>query len=187
MAAYKTGAVGAFNGADAASCGSLREGISIIPAACSCPQFISLNMQQPDFEAVLTTILDSDPRYHREAYTFLKEALDFAQKAISKASKNQVGHITARELLDGIRQYGLSQYGPMAKTVLNEWGVFTCEDFGEMVFILVEHGLLRKKESDKKDDFKGGYDFAEAFERPFRPAQGRIPMPSSDDAKVARS
>jgi uncharacterized repeat protein (TIGR04138 family) len=144
-------------------------------------------MQQPDFDAVLSTILESDTRYHREAYEFLKEALDYAQKAISKANKNQVGHITAQELLDGVRQYGLGQYGPMAKTVLNEWGVFTCEDFGEMVFTLVEHGLLRKKESDKKDDFKGGYDFAEAFERPFRPAQGRLSAPKSDAAKVARS
>lgn len=144
-------------------------------------------MQQPDFEAVLTTILEGDPRYDREAYSFLKEALDFAQKAISKASKNQVGHITAQELLDGIRQYGLAQYGPMAKTVLNEWGILSCEDFGEMVFTLVEHGLLRKKETDKKDDFKGGYDFAEAFERPFRPAQGRVSTLKSDDAKVTRS
>src|ERR1041384_502496 len=126
-------------------------------------------MQQPDFEAVFSTLLENDTRYHRDAYSFLKEALDSAQKAISKANKNQVGHITAQQLLDGIRQYGLGEFGPMTKTVLNEWGVFSCEDFGEMVFLLVEHGLLRKKESDKKDDFKGGYDFADAFERPFRP------------------
>jgi uncharacterized repeat protein (TIGR04138 family) len=144
-------------------------------------------MQQPDFEAVLSTILESDTRFHREAYFFLKEALDAAQKAISKANKNQVGHVTAQQLLDGIRQYGLSQFGPMAKTVLNEWGILSCEDFGEMVFTLVEHGLLRKKESDKKDDFKGGYDFADAFEGPFRPAQKRVSSPKANEAKVSRS
>jgi len=144
-------------------------------------------MQQPDFEAVLSTILESDTRYHRDAYSFLKEALDASQKAISKANKNQVGHITAQQLLDGIRQYGLAQFGPMTRTVLNEWGVSSCDDFGEMVFLLVEHGLLRKKESDKKDDFKGGYDFAEAFERPFRPAQKRVSLPEPDEAKVSRS
>jgi len=144
-------------------------------------------MQQPDFEAVLSTILESDTRYHRDAYSFLKEALDAAQKAISKANKGQVGHITAQQLLEGIRQYGLGQFGPMTRTVFNEWGIFSCEDFGEMVFLLVEHGLLRKKESDKKDDFKGGYDFADAFERPFRPAQNRVSSPKSDEAKVSRS
>jgi len=142
-------------------------------------------MQQPDFEAVLSTILEQDARFHREAYFFLKEALDASQKAISKANKNQIGHITAQQLLDGIRQYALAQFGPMARTVLNEWGVFSCEDFGEMVFILVEHGLLRKKESDKRDDFKGGYDFADAFEVPFRPVQKRASLLKSDEAKVS--
>jgi len=144
-----------------------------------------VNMQQPDFEAVLSTLLEEDTRFHRDAYFFLKDALDASQKAISKASKNQIGHITAQQLLNGIRQYALAQFGPMARTVLNEWGVFSCEDFGEMVFLLVEHGLLRKKESDKKEDFKGGYDFAEAFEAPFRPTQKRASLSKPDEAKLS--
>jgi uncharacterized repeat protein (TIGR04138 family) len=82
--------------------------------------------------------------------------------------------VTGRELLSGIRTYALAQFGPMAMTVLDEWGVTRCEDFGEIVFNMVDAGLLSKTDSDSREDFQGGYSFDEAFRNPFLP-QGKLP------------
>ena len=127
-------------------------------------------MQEINFEQTLERILRQDARYHREAYLFVREALDYTQRIVTKNGKEPLRHVSGQELLGGIRAYALQQFGPMARTVFDEWGVRACEDFGEMVFHMVESGLLSKTQSDSRDDFKGGYDFEEAFRKPFRPS-----------------
>lgn len=72
-------------------------------------------------------------------------------------------HVSGQELCLGLRDYAIRQYGPLAKTVLNSWGVRRTEDLGRMVFILVESGIMRKSDEDSMDDFSGVFDFAEAF------------------------
>lgn len=126
-------------------------------------------MQPLDFDAVLDRIVDKDPRYHRDAYHFLREALDYTQKAISQANKGKFRHVTGQELLAGIRAWALQQYGPMTLAVLHEWGIRRCEDFGELVFALVDAGVLSKTETDSRADFAHGFDFQEAFRKPFLP------------------
>ena len=127
-------------------------------------------MQQLNFEDVLNKMVEQNPRYHRDAYLFLREALEFTQKAIGKSNKNQVRHITGQELLNGIREYALAVFGPMTTTVLEEWGIKSCEDFGNMVFQMIENNLLRKTDQDRPEDFKNGYSFEEAFRKPFLPS-----------------
>jgi len=102
-----------------------------------------------------------------------REALDFTQKLISRENRGTVRHVTGQELLDGIRQFALQQYGPMTVTVLEDWNVKTCRDFGDIVFNMVESGLLAKTEKDTRDDFQTGYDFTDAFRKPFWP-QSRL-------------
>jgi uncharacterized repeat protein (TIGR04138 family) len=126
-------------------------------------------MQEVNFDTIVDIILTKDARYARDAYHFLKEALDFTQKFISKQNRGSVRHVTPAELLDGIRQFTLQQFGPMSVTVLEEWGVRNCHDFGEIVFNMVESGLLAKTEKDSREDFQNGYDFTEAFCKPFWP------------------
>ncbi len=127
-------------------------------------------MQAVSFEEVLEKILVADTRYHRDAYLFVREALDHTQKLAAKEAKGgQVRHVTGQELLAGIRGYALTQFGPMAITVFQEWRILSCRDFGELVFIMVEHGLLAKKEQDTRSDFENGYDFHDAFCKPFLP------------------
>ena len=87
-------------------------------------------MQEINFEETVEKILAHDPRYARDAYFFLREALDFTQKLIGKENRGKVRHVTGTELLDGLRQYALAQYGPMTVTVFAEWGVRECKDFG---------------------------------------------------------
>lgn len=137
-------------------------------------------MQSPKFEEVLQRIVENDPRYHRDAYLFMREALEYTQRNIRMHKREQVGHVSGTELLDGIRRYALDQFGPMVTTVFAEWGVRCCEDFGELVFIMVEHNLLAKTENDTRADFKGGYAFVDAFEKPYLPSGSRqSPQPKS--------
>ncbi|HYG22580.1 MAG TPA: Minf_1886 family protein [Verrucomicrobiae bacterium] len=127
-------------------------------------------MHEPTFEDGLDLILTKDSRYQRDGYLFVREALDHTQKAIVKENRGNLRHVSGQELLGGIREYALSQFGPMTSTVLAEWGIRNCQDFGEIVFNMVEAGLLAKTEKDSRDDFQNGYDFFEAFEKPFLPS-----------------
>ncbi|HET7624915.1 MAG TPA: Minf_1886 family protein [Verrucomicrobiae bacterium] len=126
-------------------------------------------MHEATFEEGLELILARDSRYHRDAYLFLREALDYTQKAIIRENRGQLRHVSGQELLGGIREFALEQFGPMAMTVLEEWGVRKCEDFGEIVFNMVEVGLLAKTEKDSREDFQNGYNFFDAFRKPFLP------------------
>jgi|SRR5215471_12369875 len=124
-------------------------------------------MQEVDFERALELIRAKDPRFEEDAYTFVREALDHTQKSIGKGTR--IRHVTGQELLTGIRDYALAQFGPMTMTVLEEWGIRVCQDFGDIVFNMVDIGLLAKTEKDSRADFAGGYDFYDAFRKPFLP------------------
>ena len=124
-------------------------------------------MQEVNFDEVVEKLIEQDSKFSREAYHFTREALDFTQKLVAK--KNKTNHVTGQELLEGMRQYALVQYGPMTSTVLEEWGITSCRDFGDIVFNMVESGLLAKTDNDSREDFVNGYDFTEAFRKPFLP------------------
>ena len=126
-------------------------------------------MQEVNFDEALDQILAKDERFHRDAYLFMREALDFTQKLVGRENQGKVRHVTGQELLDGLRQYALQQFGPMTATVFEEWGIRNCKDFGEIVFNMVEIGLLARTEKDSRDDFQNGYDFTDAFRKPFWP------------------
>jgi len=121
-------------------------------------------MKQPNAEDLLEGILARDPRYTAEAYTFVRAGLDHTVRRLEKPR-----HVSGQELLDGIREFALAEFGPMTQTVLNGWGIKRTEDIGEIVFNMVETGLLGKTEKDSRADFANGYDFDEAFRKPFRP------------------
>jgi uncharacterized repeat protein (TIGR04138 family) len=143
-------------------------------------------MQEASIEEALELMLKKDPRYGREAYFFVREALDYTQKAVGKDNRGVIRHVSGQELLAGIRDYALSQFGPMAMMVLEEWGIRTCEDFGEIVFNMVEFGVLAKTEKDSRADFAGGYEFHEAFRKPFLPSH-RAAQPGPATAPTSRN
>jgi uncharacterized repeat protein (TIGR04138 family) len=142
-------------------------------------------MHEVSFEEALVKIQAKDPRYHREAYLFVREALDHTQKTVGKDPRGRIRHVTGQELLAGIREFALQQFGPMAKTVLEDWGIHCGEDFGEIVFNMIEVGWLAKTSKDSRADFAHGYDFDEAFRKPFLPkSKQTIQAP---EAKPAQS
>jgi uncharacterized repeat protein (TIGR04138 family) len=110
------------------------------------------------FYQAISDICDRDPRYKPDSYEFVMQALNFTQKEFKKE-----GHISGQELLEGIRKFALDQYGPMAKTVLQHWGITRTSDFGNIVFNMIEQKVLSKTESDTQHDFDDVYDFETAF------------------------
>lgn len=126
-------------------------------------------MHEVSFEEAFVKIRAKDPRYDRDAYLFVREALDYTQKTIGKDPRGRIRHITGQELLGGIREFALQQFGPMTQTVLEEWGIRCSQDFGEIVFNMVEVEWLAKTDKDSRADFEHGYDFDEAFRKPFLP------------------
>lgn len=135
-------------------------------------------MKKINFEEALKKILAEDTRYGEHAYHFVREALDFTVKLLAKPTEGPARHVSGVELLEGIRQYALQEFGPLAKTVLNRWGVRETADFGKIVFNLVGEGILGKTDEDDLADFVGGYSFEEAFEKPFRPTTPAQPAPA---------
>ncbi len=119
-----------------------------------------------DLESFLTKIekvMEDHHQYKFEAYSFVMAALHHTVTKLPKAR-----HISGQELLQGIREYTLEQYGPLSRTVLNYWGIKETADFGKIVFALVEVGILRKQPEDKLEDFENVYDFKEAFDQGYR-------------------
>ena len=142
-------------------------------------------MQNPDFSDIVTLICKEDPRFDRKAYDFVRLGLDHTVKELRKkdtirADKSR--HVSGPELLDGLRAYALEQYGPLAKTVLNAWGVSRCRDFGDIVFNLIEYNVFSKTENDRREDFSDIFNFDEAFVKPFQPAKQRARGPSTAEA-----
>src|ERR1700712_4709183 len=126
-------------------------------------------MQKIGFAEALDSIGASDPRYQRDAYVFLRDALDYTTKQQKKSKGASVRHVAGPELLEGVRQYALKEFGPMVVTVLSYWGIKSCEDIGHMVFNLIGAGIFGKTEEDSIQDFKSVYDFHEALGNPFEP------------------
>jgi uncharacterized repeat protein (TIGR04138 family) len=106
----------------------------------------------------LIKIVEKDPRYPIEAYLFVIEALFYTRKKLGID-----GHVTGKELLEGIKEVALRRYGSMATMVFEHWGIRETLDFGNIVFNMVNEKVLGKTEEDKLDDFKDIYDFDEVF------------------------
>src|ERR1041385_7437074 len=101
-------------------------------------------MQKIGFAEALESIVASDSRYHRDAYIFLRDALDYTTKQQKKIKGTNVRHVSGPELLEGVRQYALKEFGPMVMTVFGYRGLHASEDIGHMVFNLIGAGIFGK-------------------------------------------
>ena len=102
--------------------------------------------------------------YHPQAYRFVFSSLRFTQEQLGRSGDSEeTGHISGPELLDGIRLLGLQHFGMLAITVFHNWGITSTDDFGHIVFELIERGEMRKTEHDQLTDFFGVYDFSKVF------------------------
>src|SRR5437660_6576768 len=134
-------------------------------------------MQKIGFDEALDSIVRSDPRYQRDAYVFLRDALDFTTKRQKKVKGTTIRHVSGPELLEGVRHYALKEFGPMVMTVFDSWGIHSSEDIGNMVFNLIGAGVFGKTEEDSIKDFKNVYDFEDVFVKTFVPEKPPITKP----------
>ena len=115
------------------------------------------------FETIIEDIYEKDCRYREDAYVFVMEALAYTQKKFKRPK-----HVTGEEMLKGMRELLLEKFGPMTMTVLRHWGIKKTEDFGNIVFNLVENQVLSKTEEDNIEEFQNGYNFEEVFDSGYR-------------------
>lgn len=126
-------------------------------------------MQTVQFDESVSSILSRESRYDGHAYFFLKDSLDFTLKRVMEETDGKGRHVSGKELLEGFRDLALDQFGPMAATLMDEWGVKESRDVGNMVFQLIEEQVFGRQESDKPEDFEGVFDFRKALADPFLP------------------
>lgn len=116
-----------------------------------------------------------DHRFSRNAYFFVLDALDYTMSRLGKDQLNgEERHVGGRELLLYIQDFAAEQFGPMAVLVFGQWGVHGSEDFGEIVFNLIDAGLLSRRSSDSRLDFVEGFDFQQTFAERHRRELDRI-------------
>ncbi len=145
------------------------------------------------FHPGLMEVIQRDPRYAYEAYEFLFHALHHTQKMLGREPPqpaegetesesqpppaDQRHHVSGRELVLGVRELALREFGLMARTVFSQWGIERTDDFGEMVFNLVEAGLMSKTDQDTREDFRAVYDLDQALVQEYS-----IPLDEASDS-----
>ncbi len=122
-----------------------------------------------DTKEKLRQIALRDGRYSPEAFYFLFEALEIAVRLAGKdALQGTARHVTGREVVAGMRAHALDQFGPLAASVWRTWGIRETLDWGKIVFLLVDSGMLKRQEEDSIEDFRETLDFERAFADGYR-------------------
>jgi uncharacterized repeat protein (TIGR04138 family) len=125
-------------------------------------------------EAIEREILQRDSRYALEAYEFVPDAWQHTQRLLGrtlprgKIEENPNYHVSGRQLLEGIRDLALRQFGFMARTVFARWGIQRTDDFGEIVYNLIDIELMSKTDKDARADFHAVFDLDESLARQFQ-------------------
>lgn len=113
-------------------------------------------------DGIMDRIRMREPRFDEHAYLFVLAALEFCQQRLPERR-----HITGRELAIACRDLALDRFGVLSRLVLEHWGVRSTADLGDVVFTLVDLGLLMSQATDTREEFIGVFDFEAAFDRAY--------------------
>jgi len=119
--------------------------------------------ESPD--KALPDVVREDGRYPLSAFSLLHDGLRRAVKHTygDEAGGEEPQHVSGRQLCEALRDESIERWGLLARTVLARWNIHATVDFGNMVYLLIDHGLMRKTEQDSLEDFRDVYDFDSAF------------------------
>lgn len=128
------------------------------------------------FDEAITDLLSRDERYALEAYEFIFHALHHAQKLLDRvppenrreSETSPQYHVSGPELMEGVRDLAQQEFGLMARVVFKMWGINATADFGEIVFNLIEAGLMTRTDQDRREDFANVYDMDQDLLKGFR-------------------
>jgi len=113
-------------------------------------------------DGIMDRIRLKEPRFDERAYLFVLGALEFCQQRLDERR-----HISGKELALACRDLALDKFGVMAGLVLEHWGVHSSADLGDVVFTLVDCGLLMSQPSDSREEFADVFDFDQAFAKEY--------------------
>src|SRR5271170_3750489 len=143
-------------------------------------------MAKINFAETVEQICEKDTRFSSDAYHFVQEGLNHTLKSLKRGGQHAHRHVSGQELLHGLREFALKEYGPMSKAVLNEWGIKTTDDIGQIVFNLVNASVLGKNDTDSPGDFKNVFTFDDAFVKPFVPRNVTLPVRKTSSTKTKK-
>lgn len=126
-------------------------------------------MSKAKFDAAVENIIKRDSSYKRDAYLFLRESLEYTVNTTREDELVEHRHVSGPELLDGLRDYTMKEFGSMSLAVLETWGINNGADVGKIVYNLIEEGVFGRSENDHPMDFEDWADFETAFQEPYRP------------------
>ncbi|MDF1826570.1 MAG: hypothetical protein P1U68_18140 [Verrucomicrobiales bacterium] len=138
-------------------------------------------MEKPNFDEAVKSIILKDRRFEADAYHFLREALDHTVSKLREDELEEHRHVSGPELLQGVVEHGLREFGSMAVTVLDSWGIRSGEDVGKMVFLLIDAGAFGRSEEDSPADFVDVVNLKEELMAPFKPSRQVIKASLSDN------
>ena len=131
----------------------------------------NISMEKPNFDEAIKSIVSQDDRYQPDGYQFLRNVLDHTVSSLRQDELIEHRHVSGPELLEGVVEYGLKEFGPMAVAVLESWGIRSGEDIGTMVFNLIEAGAFGRSDEDSLSDFENVLDLKDELLRPFLPSR----------------
>ena len=143
-------------------------------------------MEKPNFDEAIRSLVAEDNRYKPDGYQFLRNALDHTVSSLRKDELIEHRHVSGPELLEGVVEYGLKEFGPMAVAVLESWGIRTGEDIGAMVFKLIVVGAFGRSDEDSPSDFEDVLDLKDELLTPFRPTRPVLSQDDDDQEPPAR-
>jgi len=109
-------------------------------------------------EGLMDQIRLRESRFHEHAFLFVLEALEYLQQRLVERR-----HVDGRELAHAVRELAIERFGVLSGLVFDYWGVHATADLGDIVFALVDTGLLMSQPNDSRLDFVDVYDFDDAF------------------------
>jgi uncharacterized repeat protein (TIGR04138 family) len=113
----------------------------------------------------LQKLLASGP-YPIDAYEFVQAGLAHTQglQFIEDGGlSHEQRHVDGQQLCEGLRDLAITRWGLLAPTVLKRWHIQRTDDFGRIVFGLIEAGVMSGTDEDSMEDFRSVFDFRTAF------------------------
>lgn len=141
-------------------------------------------MERLTFGAAVKLLTSREPRYQSDGYYFIKDSLERTLARLRKEELEEHRQVTGPELLEGLIDHALAEFGSMAVSVLESWGISDGEDVGKMVFLLIGVGAFGRSDEDSPEDFVGVVDLRERLLRPYRPSR-RVLAPASQGVAKA--
>ncbi len=127
------------------------------------------------FQETVEQFLIEDPRYPLDAYFFVRDGFEYAvrrfQEEQASLGKNAKNTLSGAELSNGLKEFALDEFGPMAAFTLGEWNIFSTSDFGELVYNLIKMKLFSQNKGDKREDFDNLFDLQAELRRPYSDGQ----------------